>query len=110
MFSRRTLGTFGVIVLLYGLLTVPGFFFPRYLDSPPGLLVAFPYLSIYLFHRLGIPGLLEHNGACGWGWCAPTPAGWAFLVTFWVLAAWLVAWGVSHVGRRGADVTRDPPE
>jgi hypothetical protein len=30
-----------------------------------------PFISVYAIHSLGIPGLLQHDGACGWGWCAP---------------------------------------
>ena len=48
-------------------------------------------------HRLGIPGLLEHNGACGWGWCAPTVFGWAFLCVVWGLVAWLLAWAAASL-------------
>lgn len=103
MLSLRTLKILGVLLALYALLTLPGLAFPAYYDSPAGILVVFPYLSIYLFHTVGIPGLLEHNGACGWGWCAPTPFGWVFLCLLWLLIAWLVAWGLASLfpPRRG---------
>jgi hypothetical protein len=50
---------------------------------------------------LGVPGLLEHQGQCGWGLCSPTLFGFAFLAVFWLLAFWLAAWGLAYlVGRR----------
>jgi len=45
----------------------------------------------------GIPGLLEHHGTCGWGWCAPTLFGWVFLCAFWLLVVWFLAWGLSSL-------------
>jgi hypothetical protein len=95
MLQPRTLKFFAAIVAIFLLLSLPALAWPNYLDSPAGLIVAIPYLSIYLFHKVGIPGLLEHNGLCGWGWCAPTIFGWVFLFTFWLLIAWLIAWGIS---------------
>lgn len=97
MFQPRTLKFFAAIVVMFLLLTLPALVWPSYLDSPVGLIVAIPYLSIYLFHKIGIPGLLEHNGLCGWGWCAPSTFGWVFLFTFWLLIAWLLAWGISSL-------------
>ena len=94
---RRTAPVFVALVGLYGLLLLPGLFFPAYLDSPLGLLAAIPYLSIYLFHALGLPGLLQHDGACGWGWCAPSLAGWVFLLLLWGGLAWLAARGLSSL-------------
>ena len=91
MFKRRTFTILALILLACFLLAVPGYFWPSYLDSPAGLLVAVPYLSIYLFHKAGVPGLLEHNGLCGWGWCAPTLFGWCFIVAFWLMLAWWLA-------------------
>jgi hypothetical protein len=91
MFKPRVFKTLAIIVVLYFLLLSPGLIWPGYLDSPVGLLVAIPFLSVYLFHRIGIPFLLEHNGACGWGWCAPTIFGWVFICVFWLIIAWLLA-------------------
>ncbi|MBN8531001.1 MAG: hypothetical protein J0L97_03960 [Alphaproteobacteria bacterium] len=99
MLTPRTLRFFVALIGLFALLVSPAFFWPGYLDSPAGLIVAVPFLSVYLFHRLGIPGLLEHNGACGWGWCAPTPFGWVFLCAFWLLLAWLLAWALASMTR-----------
>ncbi|MDD2744293.1 MAG: hypothetical protein PHV02_18700 [Rhodocyclaceae bacterium] len=100
MFLPRTLKLFAAIVSVFFLLSLPALVWPAYLDSPAGLMVAVPYLSIYLFHQVGIPGLLENNGLCGWGWCAPTAFGWGFLATFWLLIVWIFAWGLSSLGRR----------
>lgn len=99
MLTPRTLRFFVALIGLFALLVSPAFFWPGYLDSPAGLIVAVPFLSVYLFHQFGIPGLLEHNGACGWGWCAPTPFGWVFLCAFWLLLAWLLAWGLASLTR-----------
>jgi hypothetical protein len=87
MFQPRTFKFVAAIIATFLLLCVPALLWPGYLDSPEGLVVAVPYLSIYLFHKIGIPGLLEHNGACGGGWCAPSIFGWVFLCTFGLLIA-----------------------
>jgi hypothetical protein len=54
------------------------------------------YVSVLFAHQVGVPGVLEHNGLCGWGMCAPTPVGWAIAVVFWLfsltLLSWLIAW------------------
>jgi hypothetical protein len=91
MFERGTLKVLAILMLAYGLLYLPARIWPAYADSPIGLLFAVPFISVYAFHALGIPGLLQHDGACGWGWCAPTPFGWAFLAAFWIGLAWLAA-------------------
>jgi hypothetical protein len=99
MLQLRTLKFLAVVIAFFVLLASPGLVWPGYLDSPAGLIVAIPFLSIYLFHSIGIPGLLENQGACGWGWCAPTLFGWGFLCAFWLLVAWLLAWGLSGLSR-----------
>lgn len=97
MLSRRTLKIAAVLLLIYLALLVPAIFWPNYLDSPFGLVAAIPFLFIYVFHGVGIPGLLQNHGACGWGWCAPTFFGWAFLVIFWALVTWLVAYLIASL-------------
>jgi hypothetical protein len=97
MRKRRTAKIMAWLVLAYGLLVLPGYFWPSYFESPAGLLVLVPGLSIYLFHKMGVPGLLEHHGFCGWGLCEPTPFGWVFLIAFWLLVALLVAWCIAGV-------------
>jgi branched-subunit amino acid transport protein len=107
LFTVHTLRVFAVLVAMYGLLTLPALKWPACLDSPAGIVVAVPYLSIYLFHAIGIPGLLQNNGACGWGWCAPTLLGWVFLVFVWLAVAWLVAYAIGRIFLRADDkVTR----
>ena len=98
--NQRTLRIFVVIVAGYALLVLPGFIWRPWFDSPAGLLVLIPGMSVYLFHKLGVPGLLEHNGYCGWGMCAPTVFGWVFLVAVWLLVAWFAAWGMAAVSLR----------
>jgi hypothetical protein len=95
MLEPRTLKILGLILAAYVLLLAPGFFWPAYLDSPVGILLLVPMLSIYLFHSLGVPGLLQNNGLCGWGWCSPTWFGWAFLMVAWVMVAWGISRGVA---------------
>jgi hypothetical protein len=102
MLKPRTLKILTLILAVYAFLVLPGLFWPAYFNSPAGLLVLVPGLSIYVFHKAGVPGLLEHNGYCGWGWCAPTMFGWVFLVAFWIIAAWLIAWGVAVLASRFA--------
>jgi hypothetical protein len=102
MLSPRTLRTFGWLLATYGMLLLPSLFWPSYLDSPAGVLLLVPALSVYLFHAAGVPGLLEHNGLCGWGWCSPTLFGWCFLVAFWMAAAWVIAWGLASLAKRMA--------
>jgi hypothetical protein len=92
---QRTLKIVVIMVLGYALLTIPLYMSPVYAQSPAGLLVLVPFLSIYLFHKIGVPGLLEHNGLCGWGWCSPTAFGWVFLVAFWLALIVLIAWGIA---------------
>ena len=100
MTQTRTLKVLALIVADYLLLVLPGFIWPSYFDSPAGWLVLAPGLSVYFFHHAGVPGLLEHNGLCGWGWCAPTVFGWVLVVSAWGLLAWLLAWGIAALMRR----------
>jgi hypothetical protein len=102
LLKQRSFRILAVLVLVYALLILPGFVWPAYFESPAGLLVLAPILSVYLFHKIGVPGLLEHNGLCGWGWCAPTAFGWVFLVAFWVGFACLIAWGIGELMARAA--------
>jgi hypothetical protein len=98
--KQRTLKILLGLALGYALLTIPLYVSPAYADSAASLLVLIPVLSIYLFHKIGIPGLLEHNGLCGWGWCSPTPLGYVFLLAFWLGFALLVAWGIAALTLR----------
>ena len=102
MLAPRTLKILAVVLVLYGLLVLPSLVWPAYAESPAGMFLLVPGLSIYLFHKVGVPGLLEHNGLCGWGWCAPTLFGWVFLVVFWLLVAWFLAWAIASLSSRFA--------
>lgn len=100
MLQPRTLRILAALLGGYALLVVPAYVGPSHLERISSYFVIVPFLSIYVFHKLGVPGLLEHGGACGWGWCSPTAFGWAFLALFWVGVAWLVAWGLARLTAR----------
>lgn len=100
MVNPRVLKIFAIIIAIYFVLLSPGLIWPEYLDTPVGLLAAIPFLSVYLFHLIGIPFLLVHNGACGWGWCAPTVFGYVFISIFWLLLTWLLAAFVAGITKR----------
>jgi len=100
MLSPRTLKFLAGLIAAYALLVLPAYLGPSWLEELSGLFVLVPFLSIYLFQKIGIPGLLEHGGACGWGWCAPTAFGWVFLALFWLGVAWLAAWGLARLTAR----------
>ncbi len=95
MLKSLTLRLLALFVVGYLLLLLPGVYWPEYFDSPAGLLLLVPYFSIHIFHKLGVPGLLEHNGLCGWGWCSPTVFGVIFITVFWLTLAWALAWGLA---------------
>jgi len=98
--ARRTLKFLAVLLAGYAGIVLVAYQGPPLLQEFTSYFVLLPFLSIYLFHRLGIPGLLEHNGACGWGWCSPTAFGWVFLAVFWLSVAWLIAWAVARLTAR----------
>lgn len=100
MLLPRTLKILAALLTAYALLAISAYWGPSYLEAVSSYVVMVPLLSIYIFHKLGIPGLLEHNGACGWGWCSPTAFGWAFLAVFWIGIAWFVSWGLARLTAR----------
>lgn len=102
MFQPRVLKIAALILTGYAVLLLAGFAWPAFLGAPAGMLTLVPLLSVYAFHQAGVPGLLEHNGLCGWGWCSPTLFGWAFVAVFWVVAIWLAAWGIAALENRNA--------
>jgi len=91
VFDRKTSRIFTIILFICLLFWITIILWPNsnYLDSPFGLFAVFPVISVYIFHGIGVPGLLENDGACGWGWCSPTIFGWIFLIIFWLLVTWL---------------------
>jgi hypothetical protein len=107
MFHPRTLRILAILVVACVLLLLPGQFFPNYLDSPIGVLLLLPMLSIYLLHALGVPGLLQHDGLCGWGWCAPTMLGWLVAAACALVPLWLVARGIGSILARKQSARTD---
>lgn len=55
------------------------------------------YVAVLLAHQVGVPGVLEHNGLCGWGMCAPTPLGWVVAAATWFFAFALLSWSIARV-------------
>lgn len=100
MFRLRTLKILALMIGVYVLLLLPAHYFPSWLDSPAGILLLVPLLSIYIFQKLGIPGLIVNNGLCGWGLCPPTPVGWLFAAVVWLIPLWLIAWGIGSMSSR----------
>lgn len=86
-----TLKVFAFLVGLYVLALLPALFIEGYGESAVGILVLIPYLSVLLFHKVGVPGVLQHDGLCGWGWCAPTIFGWVLAAVVWLGLLWLMA-------------------
>lgn len=100
MLHSRTLKILALLLAAYALVVVAAHWGPPGLQETAGVFVLVPLLSVYLFHKLGVPGLLEHNGLCGWGWCNPTAFGWAFTALLWLVLAWLLAWGLAGLASR----------
>lgn len=96
----RTIRIFAVLVASYALLSLPAWLGPESLQGISMVIYITPILAVYLFHHFGIPGLLQHGGACGWGWCSPTVLGWTVLVLFWIVVVWLAAWGIGWLVAR----------
>jgi len=96
MLAPRTLKILAALLIGYALLVAPA-----YWGKSIGIYAMLvPLVSIYMFNKLGIPGLLEHKGTCGWGICDPTPFGYAFVVVFWIAVVWLVARGLARLTSR----------
>ena len=98
--NRRPVRIFCGIFSAYAVLSLPAWFGPAFLEGISSYIYMTPILAVYLFHWLGIPGLLQHGGHCGWGLCAPTITGWVVLVMFWIGVVWLVALGIAHLTLR----------
>ena len=102
MLLPRTFKILLALLVGYMVLALPAYVGPVALEEISGWFVLVPVLAVYLFHHWGVPGLLEHGGACGWGWCSPTPLGWAVLAVFWFGVAWLAAWALGNLATRWA--------
>jgi len=99
----RTAKVFALLCVAQLVLALPGLRWPGYLDTPIGLLLVAPYFTAYIAHALGMPGLLEKGGACGWGWCAPSGLGWLVIGASWWAAWWGIASMVSRLLRKEVD-------
>ncbi len=105
MLSLRTLKILAWLIAGCALSAIPTFYGPSFLEPVSGKVVAVPLISVYILHKLGVPRLLEHDGACGWGLCAPTALGVAVIFIFWFVVLWLLAWGLARLtARSGADI------
>jgi hypothetical protein len=80
-----------IIVVCYSALLVLGYLLPEELALPFRMLEVPLLFFVYAFHRVGIPGVLEQNGLCGWGWCEPTLFGWLLTVVCWLVVAYILA-------------------
>ena len=97
MLERRTFTVLAALIAAYFLLAAPAYVGPAALSEYSALIVMPLILSLYGFDHLGMPGLLENDGLCGWGWCGPTAFGLLFLLVFWLAVAWLAAWLLARV-------------
>jgi hypothetical protein len=101
MFERRTIKVLFLIAVAYAVLWVPYVVWqgslPAYLTAPYAVLGLVHTIPVYILNGIGIPGLLQNNGYCGWGWCGPTVFGYVVLAAFWTVVAWLVAWLISNL-------------
>lgn len=100
MLNPRTLKFLAALLAACALLAIPTYCGPAVLEPLSGRVVIVPLFSIFIFHKLGVPGLLEHDGACGWGLCAPTTLGLVFLFVFWLGVIWLLAWALARITAR----------
>jgi len=98
--STRWRRSFVWIGVVYVLLVLPGLFWPSYLDTAAGVLILAPSIIVYLLHDLGLPGLLEKDGACGWTMCSPTVWGWMVVGLLWIGIAGCIAFGCAALGSR----------
>lgn len=95
-----------VLVGGYALVTLPAYLWSGYLETPLGWIAFAPFLVVYALHALGVPGMLQNDGACGWGWCAPTALGWLAAGAVCLLALWLLAMLIASAISRGRDGAR----
>jgi len=65
MLNRRTVKIFIGLWVAYALLSLPAWVGPAFLQEISSAIYLTPIWAIYIFHRLGVPGLLEHGGVKG---------------------------------------------
>ena len=105
MFERSTIKVFSVCAAVYAGVWLPYVVLqgnlPSYLSAPYAVLGLVQAIPVYILDSMGIPGLLQNNGHCGWGWCGPTVFGYVVLVMFWVAIVWFIAWFISNLTSAG---------
>jgi hypothetical protein len=105
MFERKKIKVLLAIAVAYAGVWLPYVFWrgnlPAYLNAPYAVLGLAQAIPVYILSGIGIPGLLQNKGLCGWGWCGPTVFGYVVLVMFWVVVAWLIAWLISKLTSAG---------
>ncbi len=100
MFEPRVLKLLLALLATAGVVALPGLIWPAWLDSPAGWVVLMPFFLAHLLHSVGVPGLIENAGLCGWGWCSPTAQGWAVSALICVLVIWALAAVLVHAWMR----------
>lgn len=100
---RRASKIFGVLLAAHVLLGISSYLSIPFLETIGGYAVLLPFFSAFLFHNAGVPGVLEHGGHCGWGWCSPTPLGWALIAIVWLAAYASLAWLIARLLSRRTD-------
>lgn len=102
----RKKACFVVIVTVHLLIVAAFLLWPSLHGTPLGWLALLPFLVVYLISMGGVPWLLIHNGACGWGWCSPSLFGWVVFAVLWLGLMWVVAGFLAWLlGRRKAAQT-----
>ncbi|MEO7860882.1 MAG: hypothetical protein ABIU05_10635 [Nitrospirales bacterium] len=91
MLRSLTFKILAALIAAYLLILAPALAWPGYLDSPSGLLVLIPFFTVHILNKAGVPGVLEHDGYCGWGICSPTPLGLVLSALLLLALAWIVS-------------------
>lgn len=94
MLKARTLKILALVLVLYGAACLPAALELPFLERASTWFILAPFFTSHVLHELGVPGLLDHAGRCGWGWCAPTTLGWALTGLIWLGVTWVLAWGI----------------
>jgi hypothetical protein len=97
VFRPLTLRILALLLLCLGAVIAGGYAKLPYLATATQGFILGLLTATYFFSALGVPGLLQHGGHCGWAWCNPTPLGWLFLAVMVLLVLWVVAWMLARV-------------